>query len=130
MQKNISKKELREFGILIGIVFPLIIGWVIPFLYGHSFKSWTFIISIPSLLLAILSPRILFYPYKAWIKIGNFLGFINSHLILSIVYIFVLIPIATVMKFCNHDPLRKKQLLNKSYRETKKNYIINLEKIF
>ena len=130
MNKNPTNKQLREFGILIGTAFPIIIGWFIPFIYGHSFKIWTIFISLPSLFIGIIYPNKLFYPYKAWMKLGNFLGWANSHLILGMVFIFVLIPIAMIMNFFNHDPLRKKQNLNKSYRENKKNHIINLNKIF
>ena len=41
MQEIISKKELQEFGLLIGIGFPLFIGLLIPTLTGHGFKAWT-----------------------------------------------------------------------------------------
>lgn len=132
MQKIPTKKQLREFGVLIGILFPLLIGWLIPLFYGHSFKSWTILISLPSILIGALCPKILYYPYKGWIKIGNLLGLINSHIILGLVFIFVLIPISFLMKLFNHDPLktRKTQQLYETYREPKKNHIINLYKIF
>ena len=91
MQKIPTNKQLREFGILIGILFPLFIGWLIPLFHGHSFKTWTILISLPSVLIGTLSPKTLLYPYKGWMKIGNFLGFINSHIILGLVFIFVLI---------------------------------------
>ena len=132
MQKKPSKKELREFGILIAILFPIFIGWLIPLFYSHPFKIWTIYVSLPSILIGITSPKTLYYPYKGWMMIGNFLGYINSHLILGIVFIFVLTPISIIMNFFNHDPLRKRKSkkLNKSYRENKKGHIINLNKIF
>ena len=132
MQKIPTNKELRDFGILIGIFFPLFIGWLIPLCYGHSFKTWTILISLPSVLIGTLSPKTLFYPYKGWMKLGNFLGLINSHIILGLVFIFVLIPISLIMNLFNYDPLRKRKnkKLNESYREPKKNHMINLNKIF
>ena len=30
MNKKINQKVLREFGILLGIAFPFLIGWIIP----------------------------------------------------------------------------------------------------
>ncbi len=132
MKKIPTKKQLREFGILIGILFPLFIGWLIPLFYGHTFKTWTIFISLPSVLIGTLCPKTLFYPYKVWMKIGNFLGFINSHIILGLVFIFVLIPISLIMNLFNYDPLRERKTpkLNDSYRELKKNHMINLYKIF
>ena len=130
MKKNISKKILREFGILIGLVFPILIGWVLPSLSNHSFRIWTLWISISSLFLAIAAPSLLLYPYIAWMKLGHFLGWLNSRIILSIVFILVLQPIALIMRISGHDPLRKKKLDQKSYREVNDKKIVNLKKIF
>lgn len=127
-----TKKELREFGLLIGLIFPILIGWILPFLIGHDFRKWTLLISIPFLILGIFKPKLLLYPYRAWMKLGLSLGWINSHIILGIVYVFVLIPIAFFMKIFGYDPLRLKQFkLNKnSYREVKRNTSIDLNRIF
>lgn len=130
MKKNISKKVLREFGFLIGFTFPILIGWFLPSIGGHSFRLWTLWISLPTLIFAIVKPLILFYPYKAWMKIGNILGWLNSHLILGLVFVGVLIPISMVMKIIGHDPLRFKKSSQKSYRESKVKYEVNLKKIF
>jgi len=130
MQKNISKKILKEFGFLIAFGFPILIGWVIPAFGGHSFRYWTVWISIPSLILTITRPYLLYYPYKFWIQLGNILGWINSRIILGIVFIFVLLPIAFIMRIFGHDPLNTKNTLQKSYREIKKNHKVNFKKIF
>ena len=130
MEKNISKKLLREFGFLIGFGFPFLIGWIIPILGGHSFRTWTLWISVPSTVLAILKPKLLFYPYKAWMQLGHILGWINSRIILGSVFIFILQPIALIMRFSGHDPLRLRNFSQKSYREIKTNKKINLKKIF
>ena len=55
MKNNIPKKKLREFGFLIGFTFPMIL----PLIGGHSFRTWTIGISIPSLILAITRPSLL-----------------------------------------------------------------------
>ena len=108
MKKNIDEKILKEFGILIGIVFPLFIGWLLPFIYGHGFRKWTLIIGFISFFIGILKPSLLIYPYKFWIKLGNFLGFINSHVILGVVFFVVLLPISLIMRLFGYDPLNKK----------------------
>ena len=129
MTKKKTKTELRQFGLLIAIAFPLIIGWIIPAISGHHFRSWTLIISFPSLIFAILKPSSLQYPYKLWIKLGNVLGFINSHIILGIVFLLILVPISFLMKIFGYDPLRKKRG-QKTYREIKQGYQIDLNRIF
>ena len=63
-------------------------------------------------------------------KIGEFLGFINGNIILGLVFIFILQPISIIMKFFNHDPLRKKFHSKFSYRENKIDHKIDFTKIF
>ena len=109
MRKNISEKILREFGLIIGFLFPILIGWILPSLGGHPFRLWTLWIGIPSLILAILRPGILLYPYRFWMKLGLILGWINSRIVLMLVFLIVLQPIAFIMRLLGHDPLRTKK---------------------
>ena len=130
MKRNIDNKILREFGFLISFVFPILIGWILPAFGGHSFRFWTLWISLPALILSLIRPGLLFFPYKAWMKLGHILGWINSRIILGLVFLIVLQPIAILMKFFGHDPLRIKKSNQKSYKEDKMNHKINLKKIF
>tara|TARA_Y100000739_G_C20442759_1_gene388637 strand:- start:139 stop:531 length:393 start_codon:yes stop_codon:yes gene_type:complete len=130
MKQNITKKILRDFGIVFGLLFPFIIGFLIPLIFGHSIRVWTFFVGILFLFFSFLYPRFLFYPYKIWMFIGNILGFINSHLILGMVFICVLQPIAFLMKLIGYDPLRQKNRKSLTYREIRKNNKIDLERIF
>ena len=130
MENSNSIKRYKEFGYLVGFGFPLIIGYLIPYFSGHAFRTWTLFIGIPILIIGITKPYFLKYPFKLWMKIGHLLGWINSKLILGIVFIVVLQPISLVMKLLGHDPLRTKKNGEKSYREVKTNQKMNLKKIF
>ena len=130
MKNHIPQKTLREFGFLIGFIFPFLIGWILPLIEDHSFRTWTLFISIPSIIFAITKPGLLLHPYKAWMKLGYILGWLNSRIILGLVFLIVLQPIALIMRIFGHDPLKTKKLTQKSYREIKTNQKINLKKIF
>ena len=130
MKNSITRKQLIEFGFLVGLGFPILIGWIIPALSGHNFRVWTLFIGMPLLVLACLKPQLLSFPYRLWMKLGEYLGWINSHLILGIVFLIILNPIALIMKLFNYDPLRKKWSNCRSYREIKKNDKIDLTRIF
>ena len=130
MKEIISKKQLREFGLLIGFGFPILIGWLIPSFLGHQFRTWTLWIGLPGLLLGINAPRLLYYPYKGWMALGHVLGWINSHILLGLVFILVLQPIAYIMRLRGYDPLRSKRKGEKSYRENRKDLNIDLNRIF
>ena len=126
-----SRKQLREFGLLIGIVFPLLFGWLLPALHLHPFRLWTLWIALPALMLALLAPRLLAAPYRAWMALGHGLGWINGHIILGAVFVLVLQPIAALMRLGGHDPLRRQiRREQDSYREHRNSHAINLERIF
>ena len=130
MQEYISKKILREFGFFVGIGFPVLVGLILPFFSGHAFRYWTLWIGLPLLFVAILKPGLLFYPYKFWMKLGHVLGWVNSRVILGLVFLFILQPIAFIMKSFGYDPLRTKKQEENTYREIRSNNKINLRKIF
>ena len=130
MKEIISKKQLREFGLLIGFGFPILIGWLLPSLFGHQFRTWTLWIGVPGLLIGFTAPRLLHYPYKGWMKLGYVLGWINSHIILGLVFIFILQPIAYIIRLTGYDPLKIKRKGEKTYREVRKDKNIDLKRIF
>jgi len=130
MTNRISKKQLRDFGYLIGFGLPLIIGWLIPSITGHAFRAWTLWISIPTLVIGIISPRFLKKPYQAWMQLGHLLGYINSRIILGIVFVAVLQPIAFVMRAFGYDPLRSRKFNLLSFKESKKGSKVDLTRIF
>ena len=130
LKDTISKKQLREFGLLIGFGFPILIGWLLPSLFGHQFRTWTLWIGLPGLLIGLTAPRLLHYPYKGWIALGYALGWINSQIILGLVFILVLQPIAYIMRLTGYDPLRRRRKGEITYREDRKDHITDLTRIF
>ena len=130
MKHFISNKKLREFGFLIGFGVPIVIGLILPSLFGHVFRIWTLWVGFIFLILGLLKPSLLLYPYKYWMIVGDFLGWINGKIILSLVFFFVLIPISFIMKIFKYDPLKINKKNDYSYRENLPNKKINLNRIF
>ena len=130
MKEAISKRQLREFGLLIGFGFPILIGWLLPSLFGHEFRAWTLWVGIPGLISGITSPRLLHYPYKGWMALGHALGWVNSHIILGLVFIVVLQPIAYVVRITGYDPLRRRREGMITYREDRQDHRTDLSRIF
>ena len=105
MNKFIDKRQLIEFGLLIGFGFPLLIGWLLPTILGHPFRLWTLSVSLFSVFSLLWKPTLLRYPYRFWMALGHILGWLNSRILLSIIFIFMVIPISIIMKTLGHDPL-------------------------
>ena len=116
MKIEVSKEKLFQFGILVGIGFPLIFGFLVPILFGHSFRIWTVLIGLPLTFLSFLYPKSLKIPYLIWMKIGFLLGWVNSKLILGGIFIFILIPISIIMRIFKYDPLLSISYKQKTYK--------------
>ena len=130
MKDQISKKQLREFGFLIGFGLPILIGWFIPLVVGHGFRIWTVWVGAPALIIGLTSPLLLHYPYKIWMALGYILGWVNSHIILGLLFIVVLQPIAYIMRLTGYDPLKSRRKGEKTYREIRQNHKTDLTRIF
>jgi len=131
MTDSPTKKQLKDFGYLIGFGFPILLGWLIPTLFGHGFRAWTLWLGIPALILGFVAPALLRKPYRAWMALGHALGWVNSHVILGLVFIIVLQPIAYVMRLFGHDPLRRKRPHgSNSYRQERNSMSVDFTRIF
>ena len=125
-----SKKQLREFSYLFGFGIPLIFGYLLPLIFGHGTRPFTLLIGLPVLIIGIVCPKKLNFLFKTWMFIGHTLGWVNSKIILSLVFIIVLQPISIIMKCTGYDPLRIKKKNVESYKLARKNYTVDLNRIF
>ncbi|MDC2995043.1 SxtJ family membrane protein [Prochlorococcus sp. AH-736-F09] len=129
MKENLSKKQLREFGFIAGIGFPIFLG-LVPAITGNGFKVWTLCLGVAVFLSGLISPNLLKSPYKIWIKLGHLLGWINSRIIFCVIYTIILLPIALLMRCIGYDPLRLIRKGKITYRENRQDHSTNLNRIF
>ena len=93
---NETKKDLRKFGITVGGVL-LAIGLVL-FYFGKPSAIYFAVIGGSLILFGALFPKILKPLNRIWMSLAIILGFIMSRVILTILFYFVLTPIAILAK--------------------------------
>lgn len=101
------KKDVRNFGIVVGIVI-LLLGTGCKFYSNQPIKPYEVLISLLIIVISIIYPRLFYWPYRLWMFLGRALGWLNTHIILFIVYYAVVTPMALVMRFWGYDPLMLK----------------------
>ena len=106
--KKLTIKELREFGLLIGGIIAVLFGLILPLVRGHSLPIIPWVIAIIFVGLAILLPQSLDPIYRVWMKIGFYVGWLESRIVLSIVFFIILTPMAFIMKLFNRDTMARK----------------------
>ena len=67
------------------------------------------------LLLGILAPRWAVPFHIAWMKFAAVLGYVNSRIILSMMYYGVMAPIGVIMRLAGRDPLHRRRPASDSY---------------
>jgi hypothetical protein len=104
MRDEITKKMLRSFGLLVGAIFAVIGFW--PLLWRHQDPRWWSVILGTCLVVSgIVLPSILLWPYKGWMKLGHVLGWINTRIILGLVFYAVVTPIGVIRRWLGKDPM-------------------------
>lgn len=108
MNKKIEKKDLRQFGIILGIIL-LAIG-SLHYFKGH-FNVYPYLLGFGGMFLVagLICPAILKPFYIVFAKVAHAIGWFNTRVILILVYYLILTPIGLVMRILRHDPLKKKQ---------------------
>jgi hypothetical protein len=100
---------LRQFGPLTGAIVAVLFGLLLPWLFDRGLPWWPWVIAAPLVLLALVAPRGLAPVYRGWMAFGAVLGWINTRLILGLVFYLLLLPIGLVMRLLGHDPLRRRR---------------------
>lgn len=114
-----SKKDLRMFGLTVGIV--LLVISVILFLFDKSSYIYFGIIGGVLVLAGTLFPSILKPVNKVWMTLALILGWFMSRVILTILFYLVLTPIGFIAKIFGKRFLSLKiDKEEKSYWEKRK----------
>ena len=105
-QIEVTKKTLRQFGLMVGGVFLLIGLW--PFVWRQeAIRIW---VAVPGALLAVAGlviPGVLKHVYHGWMWVGHVMGWVNTRIILGILFYGVVTPMGLVMKMTGRDPMRR-----------------------
>ena len=106
MKQAATRKELRQFGLLVGAVFTVIGLWPVVF-RGESLRLWA--IGIGGLLIACggMLPQLLGPIYKGWMWVGHIMGWINTRILLGIVFYVLVTPIGLVFRLMGKDTMRQ-----------------------
>jgi len=112
-----SKKELQQFGMTLGTIIPLLFGIILPWLWGYQFPLVPWLIGGLLWSIALTFPLSLQSLYRTWMKIAKIMAFVNSSIILGIIFFVVVTPMGFIMKLVQYDPLKIKKTFNQeTYR--------------
>lgn len=118
--------ELRKFGLLFGVFFILVFAIIIPVL-GKGFGAlwsdmgllpwWPWVTGGLVIVWALIHPASLHLVHRPWMKFADIAAWVNTRIIMILLFYLVILPTGFIMRLFGHDPMRlksEKQL--ESYR--------------
>ena len=108
MNDTSQTKQLRSFGLLVGGIFVLMGFWPLIF-RKEDLRLWAVILGGLLVVLGVTLPRSLGPTYRVWMAVGQVLGWINTRIILGLIFYGVLTPMGLVRRlFLSKDAMRHK----------------------
>ena len=106
MTPQADQAQLRRFGLIVGGIFGAIGIWP-AVVRGQSPRLWMVGLAVALVVPALLAPRILAPAHRAWMALGDALGWINTRLVLGLVFFGVVTPTGLVLRLTGRDPMRR-----------------------
>jgi len=107
MKQRDETKQLRHFGLIVGGIFALIGVWPVVW-RGGAPRLWALALALLLVGPALVRPRSLAYVYRVWMTAGEWLGWINARIILSLVFYGIVTPMGIVMRRFSRDPMHRR----------------------
>ena len=106
MDHAATRKELRQFGLLVGAIFTVMGLWPLVF-RGEPLRLWAIGIGGLLIVLGAILPQVLAPIHTGWMWVGHILGWINTRILLTIVFYGLVTPIGLVFRLMGKDTMRQ-----------------------
>jgi uncharacterized membrane protein len=107
MTNRDNRKTLRDFGLMVGGIFAAMGVWPAVF-RADAPRLWALAIAAALVVPALVWPRSLTYVHQVWMALGEVLGWINTRIILSVIFYGLVTPLGIVMRRFGRDPMRRR----------------------
>jgi len=103
--ENPGVKELRKFGLIFGAIIAGLFGLLLPWIFETAWPSWPWILAGIFWVWSLVHPASLFFIYRNWLKFGHVAGWINTRIILGVLFYIVFFPAGILMRLLGKDPM-------------------------
>jgi len=119
-QRQASRKQLRSFGFILAGGFLVIGLWPIVFRHQDP-RLWALVVSAVFALGGLLVPAALAHPFRIWMALGAGLGWVNSKILLTIVFYGLVTPTRLLMTAAGRDAMQRRfDRTRSTYRVSRK----------
>lgn len=98
IQFDNSATALREFAFTMAAALVGIFCLLLPWIFGRSIPHWPIVIAAILLLQAVIFPASLIPVRFIWMRVGGIIGWINTRIILGVLFFVVLTPLGFIQR--------------------------------
>jgi hypothetical protein len=106
MTTRAERKSLRHFGLIVGGIFGLIGLWP-AVVRGQGLRSWALGLALALVVPALVAPAVLAPAHRVWMALGDALGWVNTRIVLGLIFFGVVTPTGLALKLAGRDPMRR-----------------------
>jgi hypothetical protein len=103
----LDRNGYRKFGLTTGSIVVLLFGVSIPWIFDLGYPVWPWIVGGLLALWALVAPGSLRPVYAVWMKFGQVMNWINTRLILGILFYGIFLPFGLLMRLFGKDPMHR-----------------------
>ncbi len=85
----------------------LVFGVIIPLIRRHESPTWIWAIAVFFVTFALVAPNFLNPIYQVWMRFGLALGWVETRIVLGLVFYVMMLPMGVVMRLLGNDPMRR-----------------------
>ncbi|HHO59339.1 MAG TPA: sxtJ [Thiotrichales bacterium] len=105
-QTCLTPADYRKFGLLMAAFLLLLFVLIFPWLFNAARPLWPWPVALVFATLALLAPGLLKPACLGWMKLGGMLNWINTRIILGLVFYTIFLPTGIMLRLLGKDPLR------------------------
>jgi O-antigen/teichoic acid export membrane protein len=102
---NPDSRQLRQFGITLGLALLALFGALLPLLRGRPLPWWPWAPALLLFLCSAIHPPSLAPVYRLWMQFGRLMGRITTPLVLAGVFMAAVVPTALIRRWLGRDSL-------------------------
>ncbi len=106
MAVQADRAQLRNFGLIVGGIFGAIGLWP-AIIRGGNARLWMVGLALALILPALMVPRVLAPAHRAWMALGSALGWVNTRIVLGVIFFGMITPMGLVLRLIGRDPMRR-----------------------
>jgi hypothetical protein len=113
---DLDRQGLCRFGLTTGTIVAALFGLVFPWLFDRQWPLWPWILAAGLAAVALVWPNALRGVYHGWMRIGHALGWLNTRIILGVMFYVMILPAGLIMRILGRDPMARGFSEAESYR--------------